>query len=65
MAKGLRELLWLETKLTEIGFTPSSEMNLIFHNGAPIDIYHYPVQHDCTEDMEVDRLSSSKILKPR
>lgn len=38
MAKGMCELLWLRRQLTEIGFTPSSEMNLFCDNNAAIDI---------------------------
>jgi hypothetical protein len=55
MAKGLCELLWLRRLLTEIGFAPSSEMNLFCDNKAAIDISHNPVQHDCTKYVEVDR----------
>ena len=43
MAKGLCELLWLRRLLTEIGFAPSSEMNLFCDNKAAIDISHNPV----------------------
>ena len=55
MAKGLCELLWLRRLLTEIGFTPSTEMNLFCDNKAAIDISHNPVQHDRTKHIEVDR----------
>uniref|UniRef100_A0A2N9IGY8 Integrase catalytic domain-containing protein n=1 Tax=Fagus sylvatica TaxID=28930 RepID=A0A2N9IGY8_FAGSY len=55
MAKGLCELLWLRRLLAEIGFAPSSEMNLFCDNKAAIDISHNPVQHDRTKHVEVDR----------
>ena len=55
MVKGLCELLWLKKLLVEIGFAPSSEMNLFCDNKAAIDISHNPVQHDCTKHVEVDR----------
>ena len=55
MAKGLCELLWLRRLLTEIGFTPSSEMNLFCDNKATVDISHNPIQHDYTKQVEVDR----------
>ena len=55
MVKGLCELLWLKKLLAEIGFAPSSEMNLFCDNKATIDISHNPVQHDRTKHVEVDR----------
>jgi hypothetical protein len=55
MAKGLCELLWLKRLLAEIGFAPSSEMNLFCDNKAAIDISHNPIQHDRTKHVEVDR----------
>ena len=55
MAKGLCELLWLRRLLAEIGFAPSSEMNLFCDNKAAIDISHNPIQHDRTKHVEVDR----------
>ena len=54
MVKGIHEL-WLKKLLTEIGFAPSSEMNLFCDNKAAIDISHNPVQHDRTKHVEVDR----------
>ena len=38
MAKGLCELLWFRKLLTEIGFPPSCEMNLLCDNKTTIDI---------------------------
>jgi hypothetical protein len=61
MAKGLCELLWLRRLLTNIGFTPSFEMNLFCDNKAAIDISH-PVQHDRTKHNEVDRHSIKQNL---
>ncbi|XP_058096141.1 secreted RxLR effector protein 161-like [Magnolia sinica] len=55
MAKGLCELLWLKHLLTEIGFAPTTKMNLFCDNKAVIDISHNPVQHDRTKHVEVDR----------
>jgi hypothetical protein len=55
MAKGLCELLWLRRLLIEIGFAPSSKMNLFCDNKAAIDISHNPVQHDRTKHVKVDR----------
>ncbi len=55
MAKGLCELLWLKRLLTEIGFAPTSEMNLFCDNKDAIDISHNPIQHDRTKHVEVDR----------
>ena len=54
MAKGLCELLWLRSLLTEVGFPPSSAMNLLCDNKAAINISHNPIQHDCTKHVEVD-----------
>jgi len=61
MAKGLCELLWLRRLLTNIGFTPSFEMNLFCDNKAAIDISHL-VQHDRTKHNEVDRHSIKQNL---
>ena len=55
MAKGVCELLWLRRLLTEIGFAPSSKMNLFCDNKVAIDISHNPIQHDLTKHVEVDR----------
>ncbi|KAL6337829.1 hypothetical protein AAG906_002294 [Vitis piasezkii] len=55
MVKGICELIWVKRLLTEIGFAPSSEMDLFCDNKAAIDIAHNPVQHDCTKHVEVDR----------
>jgi hypothetical protein len=55
MAKGLCELLWLKKLLTEIGFPPTSMMNLFCDNKAAIAIAQNPVQHDRTKHVEVDR----------
>jgi hypothetical protein len=55
MAKGLCELLWLRSLLTEIGFAPSSEMDRFCDNKAAIAIAHNPIQHDCTKHVEIDR----------
>ena len=46
MAKGMCELLWLKNLLSEIGFAPNREMNLLCANKTAIDIYHNPGQHD-------------------
>ena len=57
MVKGICELIWLKRLLIEIGFAPSSEMDLFCDNKATIDIAHNPVQHDRTKHVEVDRNS--------
>ena len=54
MVKGLCELLWLRSLLIEVGFPPSSVMNLLSFNKATIDISHNPIQHDRTKHVEVD-----------
>ena len=55
MVKGICELLWLKRLLTEIGFAPSSEMDLFCDNKVATDIAYNPVQHDRTKHVEVDR----------
>jgi hypothetical protein len=55
MAKGLCELLWIKRLLTEIGFAPTSEMDLFCDNKAAIAIAHNPIQHDRTKHVEIDR----------
>ena len=55
MVKGICELLWLKKLLAEIGFAPTSEMNLFCDNKAAIDISHNLVQHVRTKHVEVDR----------
>ncbi|RVW24807.1 Retrovirus-related Pol polyprotein from transposon TNT 1-94 [Vitis vinifera] len=53
--QGICELIWLKRLLSEIGFAPSSEMDLFCDNKAAIDIAHNLVQHDHTKHVEVDR----------
>jgi hypothetical protein len=53
MAKGLCELLWIKRLLTEIGFAPTSEMDLFCDN--KVAIAHNPIQHDRTKHVEIDR----------
>ena len=55
MALSSAELIWLKRLLTEIGFAPSSEMDLFCDNKAAIDIAHNLIQHDHTKHVEVDR----------
>jgi hypothetical protein len=55
MAKGLCELLWIMRLLIELGFAPTSEMELFCDNKSAITISHDPVQHDRTKHVEVDR----------
>jgi hypothetical protein len=55
MAKGLCELLWIKRLLTELGFTPNSEMEIFGDNKVAIAISHDPVQHDRTKHVEVDQ----------
>jgi hypothetical protein len=55
MVKGLCELLWIKRLLTELGFTPNSEMKLFCDNKAAIAISHDLIQHDRTKHVEVDR----------
>lgn len=65
MAKGLCELLGLKRLLTEIGFVPSSEINLFCDNKAVIDISHNPIQQDHTNMSRWINISSNRILKPK
>ncbi|BBG97847.1 aldose 1-epimerase family protein [Prunus dulcis] len=46
MTKGICELLWLRKLLTELGYKPTSTMNLFCDNKAAIAIAQNPVQHD-------------------
>ncbi|BBG94371.1 ABC-2 type transporter family protein [Prunus dulcis] len=55
MTKGICELLWLRKLLTELGYKPTSTMNLFCDNKAAIAIAQNPVQHDRTKHVEVDR----------
>jgi hypothetical protein len=55
MAKGLCQLLWIRRLLIELGFAPTSEMELFCDNKSAIPISHDPVQHDHTKHVEVDR----------
>ena len=54
MVKGLCELHWLRSLLTEVGFPPSSAMSLLCDNKVAIHISHNPIQHDHTKHVEVD-----------
>ncbi|CAL8157616.1 unnamed protein product [Prunus armeniaca] len=49
MTKGICELLWLRKLLTELGYKPTSTMNLFCDNKAAIAIAQNPVQHDHTK----------------
>ncbi|CAL2245578.1 unnamed protein product [Prunus armeniaca] len=55
MTKRICELLWLRKLLTELGYKPTSIMNLFCDNKAAIAIAQNPVQHDRTKHVEVDR----------
>ncbi|CAL2259698.1 unnamed protein product [Prunus armeniaca] len=55
MTKGICELLWLRKLLTELGYKPTSTMNLFCDNKVAIAIAQNPVQHDRTKHVEVDR----------
>ncbi|CAL8151472.1 unnamed protein product [Prunus armeniaca] len=55
ITKGICELLWLRKLLTELGYKPTSTMNLFCDNRAAIAIAQNPVQHDRTKHVEVDR----------
>ncbi|CAL8999384.1 unnamed protein product [Prunus brigantina] len=55
MTKEICELLWLRKLLTELGYKPTSTMNLFCDNKAAIAIAQNPVQHDRTKHVEVDR----------
>ncbi|CAL2235458.1 unnamed protein product [Prunus armeniaca] len=55
MTKGICELLWLRKLLTELGYKPTSTMNLFCDNKAAIAIAQNLVQHDRTKHVEVDR----------
>ena len=65
MAKGLCEILWLRRLLTEIGFAPTSEMDLFCDNKAAITIVHSPIHHDCTKHVEIDRHFIKENLKAK
>ncbi|CAL8168985.1 unnamed protein product [Prunus armeniaca] len=54
MTKGICELPWLRKLLTELGYKPTSTMNLFCDNKATIAIAQNPVQHDRTKHVEVD-----------
>ncbi|CAL2264786.1 unnamed protein product [Prunus armeniaca] len=55
MTKGICELLWLRKLLIELGYKPTSTMNLFCDNKAAIAIAQNPVQHDRTKHVEVDQ----------
>jgi len=63
MAKGLCELLWLRRLLTNIGFTPSFEMNLFCDNKAAIDISHPVHMIEPSTLRWIDILSSRTLTK--
>ena len=55
ISKGVCELLWLRSLLTEIGYPLSIVTNLYCDNRAAIQIAQNPVQHDRTKHVEIDR----------
>ena len=55
ISKGLCELFWLRSLMSEIGYHPNVEMSLYCDNRAAIQIAQNPVQHDRTKHVEIDR----------
>ena len=55
ISKGVCELLWLRSLITEIGYTPSDEISLYCDNRAAIQSAQNLVQHDRTKHVEIDR----------
>ncbi|CAL9010079.1 unnamed protein product [Prunus brigantina] len=55
MTKGICELIWLKKLLTELGYEPTSTMNLFCDNKAAIAIAQNPVQHNRIKHVAVDR----------
>ncbi|CAL2237617.1 unnamed protein product [Prunus armeniaca] len=55
MTKGICELIWLRKLLIELGYEPTSIMNLFCDNKAAIAIAQNPVQHDRNKHVKVDQ----------
>ena len=55
MALGICEALWLKFLLQDLGYFPKQPIQLYCDNKAACDIAHYPIQHDRTKHVEVDR----------
>ncbi|RVW24816.1 Retrovirus-related Pol polyprotein from transposon RE1 [Vitis vinifera] len=55
MALGLCEALWLRLLLQDLGYLSRQPIRLFCDNKVACDIAHYPVQHDRTKHVEVDR----------
>ena len=55
MRKGFCELHWIKRLFTELGFPPTSKVDILCDNKAVIAISHDPVQHDRTKHVEVDQ----------
>jgi len=55
IAKGITEVLWIKTLITEIGFPAQLRSQLKCDNKATINILENPIQHDRTKHVEVDR----------
>ncbi|CAL2245506.1 unnamed protein product [Prunus armeniaca] len=53
--KGICELIWLKKLLTELGYEPTSTMNIFCDNKAVIAIEQNPVQHNCIKHVAMDR----------
>lgn len=65
MAHGVCELLWLKIWLKELGHDSNDPMILYCDNKATIKIPCYPIQHDRTKHIEVDRLFIKEKLRAR
>lgn len=55
MTNGICELLWLKKWPDELEFPVKGPMNLFCDNKGVISITHYPIQHDRTKYMEIER----------
>ncbi|XP_024031819.1 uncharacterized protein LOC112094619 [Morus notabilis] len=55
MALRICEAMWLKFLLQDLGYSLKQPIQLYCDNKVACDIAHYPVQHDCTKHVEVDR----------
>ncbi|CAL2227457.1 unnamed protein product [Prunus armeniaca] len=61
--KGICKLIWLNRLLTELGYRPTSVMNLFCDNKVAIAIAQNLVQHDCTKHVEFEDQLADMLTK--
>lgn len=65
MSLGLWEELWFRLLLGDLEYSPRQPIQLYCNNKATCAIAHYPVQHDHTKHVEIDKFFLKEKLNER